>query len=109
MILGVMLISAGNLTFAQKAKPTPPHSTNTGSAEWERVREGLKKAKPMPEPSHTVTSKTGAPHGRLAGFDPKAGQVTTLPKTEAPADNGVQHKGRKSGDQPTNVNQDKHE
>jgi hypothetical protein len=102
-IFAVLLIAGGNIAFAQKQTPTRPRPTTAESAEWERMLEGLKKAKPMPEPSHLATPKTVTPHEGLAGFDPKTGEVTNLPAAEAQAPTGLQHKDRKPDAQPKNA------
>jgi len=103
-ILTALLIFAGNIAFAQKKNPAPPRPTAGISAEWERMLEGLQKAKPMPEPKHAVTPHTATPHGGLVTFDPKTGVVSGLPPVGAPAAPGLQRKEPKPATQPTDTN-----
>jgi hypothetical protein len=103
-ILGLMLISAGHLAFAQKEKPTRPSPSAAEFPEWERVRQGLKKAKPMPDPKHALRSKAPTQHGDLIAFDPKTTAVVNLPAAEPRPAMGVQHYEGKPGVLPTNLN-----
>src|SRR5215467_2420687 len=55
-VIAAMLLSAwAHRARAQQQKDDPPPPINEQSADWERAAEGLKKAKPIPEPSHPVT------------------------------------------------------
>jgi hypothetical protein len=103
-ILAVMLISAGHLAFAQKEKPTRPHPTAAVFPEWLRIQEGLKKAKPMPDPKHALASKSLTQHGGLLAFDPKTRGVVNLPVAQPAAAMGIQHSEGKPGVLPMSAN-----
>jgi hypothetical protein len=102
-IVAVLLFSGAHLAFAQKQKDTPPPPASKESPEWERTLEGLKKAKPIPDPSQPVTPKKAMPSGGLHGFDPKTGEVTAMPATTKAAAPAQQHKDGKAAAQPKNA------
>jgi hypothetical protein len=108
-IVAVLLLYGEHLAFAQEQKDTPPRPASKESAEWERTLEGLKKAKPMPDPSHPVTPKTATPSGGLQGFDPKTKGMTTMPATTKAAAPAKQHKDGKAVAQPKGANVGKRE
>ena len=104
VIVAVLLFSGTHRAFAQKQKDTPPPPAGKESADSERAAEGLKKAKPMPDPSHPVTPKTVTPSGGLQGFDSKTGNVNPVPATTKAAAPAKKHKKGKPGAQPKNAN-----
>jgi hypothetical protein len=103
-VIAAMVLSPGaHRVLAQQQKDVPQPPADKQSADWDRAAEGLKKAKPIPEPSHPVTPKEVTPSGGLQGFDPKTGHVTeepASPKTPAPA---TKHKQGKAATQPKNA------
>jgi hypothetical protein len=104
VILSLMLISAGHEAFAQKQTPSQPTPTAAISPEWLRIQEGLKKAKPMPDPKHALAPKTLTPHGDLTAFDPKMKTLVGLQAGVPPATMGMQHSAGKAGALPRNLN-----
>jgi len=103
-ISAVLLITGGNLAFAQRQKPIPPSPKAPVFSEWQRVMAALKKAKPMPEPLHSIRPNTAGPAGNLVRFDPKTGAISDVPAAEAKAASGLQHSDGKPGAPPMNVN-----
>ena len=97
-VIAAMVLSPGaHRVLAQQQKDVPQPPADKQSADWDRAAEGLKKAKPIPEPSHPVTPKEVTPSGGLQGFDPKTGHVTQEPastKAAVPAKRHNRSKGR---------------
>ena len=96
VIVAMLLSSGAHRGLAQQQKDAPQPPADKQSADWERAAEGLKNAKPIPEPSHPVTPKEVKPSGGLQGFDPKTGHVTkehATTKAAAPAKKHKQGKG----------------
>jgi hypothetical protein len=81
----MLLFSGAHRALAQGLEDRPPAPAHKESADSERATEGLKKAKPIRDPSNPVTPKEVTPSGGLQGFDPKTGQVTDKPAATAPA------------------------
>jgi hypothetical protein len=104
IILAMMLISAGHVAFAQKDAANRPRPTAAVSPEWERIREALKKAKPMPNPKHALRSNALTEHGDLRAFDPKTAAVVNVPAAGPRPTMGVQHIEGKPAVLPTNLN-----
>jgi hypothetical protein len=102
-ILGLSVLPTG-FVFAQKQKAELPRPEALESPEWARVREGLKKAKPMPDPKHVLGMKTLTEHGDLTGFDPHTKGAMNVPAAEPRAEKGLQHDEGKPGAAPTNQN-----
>ena len=97
--------AAGHQAFAQKQTPSQPRPTAAISPEWLRIQEGLKKAKPMPDPKRALAPKTLTPHGDLKAFNPKTKALVNLPAGVPPAAPiGMQHSGGKTGVLPMNLN-----
>jgi hypothetical protein len=103
-VIAAMLLSAGaHRARAQQQKDDPPPPINEQSADWERAAEGLKKAKPIPEPSHPVTPREVTPSGGLQRFDPKTGRVTQEPASTKAAAPAKRHKRSEGCTQPKNA------
>jgi hypothetical protein len=80
-ISAAMLISGGTLALAQKPTIPVPGGNAIASSEWERIYEGLKKAKPIPTPPHTARPTRPTAPGGLMHFDPKTRGTRTVPST----------------------------
>ena len=52
------------------------------NSEWERVREALRHAKPMPSPSAAAPSKLVTPAKGMAQFNPKTKRVVQVPSAD---------------------------
>jgi hypothetical protein len=90
-ISALMVLPGSAMLMAQKKAAAVPEGTIQPNTEWERVKEGLRKAKPMPEPFRPLRSNTLTPHGDLLRFDPQTGSVFNLPSIdvqEAPGTHG---------------------
>src|SRR5437764_7633611 len=107
-IFGVMILVAYS-AFAEQEKPKAAHSGNAASPEWERAREGLKKAKPMPQPSNNSGPKTTTPNGGVSGFDAKTGRATSSSPAEPPTANESKHSAKKRDVQPKSAGREKRE
>ncbi len=97
----VLLISSTGIALAQKQPPKQPQGEIKASSEWERVREGLKKARPMPDPLHPLMIKTETPRGGLIRFDPLTGGTSNMPSPDAPAVPGANRHDGNQGAKPT--------
>ena len=95
----LLLLLATHLALSeQKDTPVPPPSKE--AAEGQRALEGLKKAKPIPDPSPPVARKPAAPSGGLQGFDPKTGNVTAKPANSKAAARATGYKKGKAAAHP---------
>ena len=104
VIVAMLLLSPrAHRALAQQQKDAPRPPTDKQSADWERAAEGLKKAKPIPEPSHPVRPKEVTPSGGLQRFDPKTGHVTEEPASTKAAAPAKKHKQGKGCTQPKNA------
>lgn len=103
-ILAAMLVPAGQLASAQKEKDNVPRPAAAVSSEWARIQEGLKRAKPMPDPKHALSAKTLTPHGDLTAFDAKAKTLVSVSAAEPRPASGIQHGNGKMRVLPTNMN-----
>jgi hypothetical protein len=92
VIVAMLLFSGAHRALAQKQKDAPPPPADKESADWERATEGLKKAKPIPDPSNPVKPKKVTRSGGLQGFDPKTGHVTYEPAPTKAATPAKKHK-----------------
>lgn len=97
-----LLSSAAVTSFAQNASAAAPVKAN--QSEWTRMMEGLRKAKPMPDPTHAIRPQAFTEAGGLVRFDPKTGksQVAESAKFSSEAiQNGRGSEPGRAGAQPT--------
>ena len=78
--VAVVCFAMAGQAVAQAQVPQVPSALNGAAAsEWERIREGRRVAKPMPEPSGAVIPKGPTPSGTLQRFDGLTGATSSLP------------------------------
>ena len=81
---GLALVCAGAaLAQVPPAKPTAQTGHHAESPEWSRILEGLKQARPMPQPQGVHPSTVTPPSG-LVRFDPKTGTSIHVPNAPGP-------------------------
>jgi hypothetical protein len=99
----VLLIWGAGVLQAQKQLPNQSHGNIQATPEWERIREGLRKARPMPDPQHPLMLNTKTPHGDLIRFDPRTGGTSNLPSADVPTSLGVDRNDGNPGAKPIPV------
>jgi V8-like Glu-specific endopeptidase len=75
----IVYLTMSDVALAQSAPSAPAASIGIASSEWERIREGRKQAKPMPDPQGAVAPKFRTPSGDLQRYDGTTGERTSLP------------------------------
>lgn len=101
----IVLVFTGS-AFAQDAKsdalPTPPKISST---EWARIREGLKKARPIPNPRNTIAPLSLSPSGDLLRYDSLTGHSFNVAPSKFDAESlGVKREEQHAGVSPTSAN-----
>jgi hypothetical protein len=80
-VLAVVLTIAASTIAQGQTLPGVQAPKNAVSSEWERIREGLRQAKPIPEPTYAVRPDTSTESGGLLRFDPISGNTSPVPSS----------------------------
>ncbi len=101
--VSLMLIAVTASSFAQEAQTTlVPPTRPAVSSDWKRMMEGLKRAKPMPEPPSGVRPNTATPSGDMRRFDALTGRSFKVASSRiAAAPLGAQQERGRAGAVPT--------
>lgn len=103
---GFILLAVAACGFAQEvqnAVPPPPNSAQ--SSDFARMMEGLKKAKPMPDPANGLSSNVLTPSGDLSRFDALTGRTAKVAASKvATAPLGTHREGGHLAPAPTEAN-----
>ncbi len=97
--VSLILLAVTASSFAQEAQTTLAPRPKAGiSSDFQRMLEGLRRAKPMPDPEHGLRSKTATPSGDLLRFDARTGlSFKVAPGKLQAAPLGVQREGGHAG------------
>lgn len=90
-----IFFSATAFSSAQDA--TPPSTAQDRHSEWMRMIEGLRKARPMPNPSQGIAPQVFTEAGGLVRFDPKTGRSATLESARFSAEDLQNGRGSEPG------------
>jgi V8-like Glu-specific endopeptidase len=102
--LAALLTIAGP-AFAQTS-PNAKTLQNV-SPEWARIQEGLKRAKPMPDPQYGLRPEGITSSGDLVRFDPLTGNISHSPQNQnSPAVTPVPHEEGSPGVTPRSATED---
>src|SRR5262249_53463705 len=104
--VSLILLAVTTSAFAQEAQtahvPVPKPAV---SSDWERMMEGLKKAKPMPDPKHGVRPDVLTPSGDLRRYDALTGESVEVPSAKvADASPRIHQERGRPGAAPTSAN-----
>jgi V8-like Glu-specific endopeptidase len=85
IFLAAFLAIAGS-AVAQTTQPADALTPKgAASPEWDRIRAGLVKAKPMPDPQKALNPPSATPSGDLLRFDPLTGHTSSVPANKEDA------------------------
>jgi hypothetical protein len=106
VIVALIVLVFTGTAFAQDAKsdalPAPP---KISTSEWARIREGLRKAKPIPNPRNAIRPESLTPSGDLLRFDSLTGQSFNVAPSKADAESlGLHREEQHMGASPTSAN-----
>jgi len=105
MIALAALLAIAGSAFAQ-TPPNAPTLRNV-SPEWARIQEGLRRAKPMPDPQHAVRPEGITSSGDLVRFDPLTGNISRSPHSQnGPTATPVPHEEGNPGVTPKSATED---
>jgi hypothetical protein len=103
---GFILLAVAASSFAQEAQnAVPPNPNSAQSSDFARMLEGLRKAKPMPDPPNGLKPNVLTPSGDLSRFDPLTGRTVKVAASKVPvATSGIHREGGHLGAAPTSAN-----
>ena len=90
-----LLFTTAVFGLAQGSKSGP--SAQVSQSEYRRMIEGLKRAKPMPDPAQGITPLTFTGPGGLVRFDPTTGKSGVVDSAKISADAIQSGSGRDAG------------
>jgi len=90
-----LLFTTVVFAFGQDSKSGP--SAQVSQSEYRRMIEGLKRAKPMPDPTQGITPLTVTGPGGLVHFDPTTGKSAVIDSAKISADAIQSGSGRDAG------------
>jgi hypothetical protein len=91
----ILLFTTAVFAHAQDFKSGP--SAQISQSEYRRMIEGLKRAKPMPDPAQGITPLSITGPGGLVRFDPTTGKSTVIDSAKISADAIQSGSGRDAG------------
>jgi Bacterial Ig-like domain (group 3) len=94
-ITASLLFMTAVFAFAQDSKSGP--SAQVSQSEFQRMIEGLKRARPTPDPPHGITPLVVTAPGGLVRFDPKTGKSAVIDSARISADALQNGSGRDAG------------
>src|SRR5215831_7040341 len=88
----LVLFAASTSAFAQAGTTLVPPPRPPGWSDWQRMMEGLRKAKPMPDPKQGVRPNVLTQSGGMRRFDSLTGQSFKVPSARVAAAPSATHR-----------------